>query len=101
MDVNRIYFGYMAKTLLNIKIDPETKREVQDLARDLGLPLSALVNAQLKQLVRERTIAFTAPFRMSRALERTLGMVEGDLKHGRNLSPILMSSREIDRYLDA
>ncbi len=91
----------MAKILLNIKVDPKTKREAQKLASDLGLPLSALVNAQLKQLVRERNVSFTAPLRMSRALEKTLARVESDMRKGRNFSPPFRSPKEMDQYLDA
>ena len=91
----------MSKTVLNVKIDPNTKRDAQKLARDLGLPLSTLVNAQLKQLIRERNVSFTAPFRMSRTLERKLKTAERDLKNGRNVSPAFQSGEEMDRYLDS
>ncbi len=52
----------MNKVIVNIKTDPETKKAAQLLANELGLTLSALINAQLKQLIHHRRLVLDAPY---------------------------------------
>lgn len=87
------------KTVLNVKTDKEVKEAAQRIAKELGLPLSTVVNAYLKEFVRNRSIHLSAVPRMSKALERMLDGVERDLKHGRNMSPPLRTPQEISEYL--
>lgn len=96
------YNGSM-KTVLNVKIDQETKTEAQKIAKELGLSLSAIVNAQLKDLVRDKTVVYsTKPTeRMSPKLEAMIGEVEEDIRLGRDLGPILSSREEIEAYFAA
>lgn len=89
------------KTVINIKADKEVKDHAQQLAGELGLSLSAVVNAQLKQFIRSRSVYFSAIPRVSPGLESLLGMVEKDLKVGENLSRPLWSAEEVAEYLDA
>lgn len=51
----------MNKVAISIKVDPETKKAAQSLADDLGLTLSALINAQLKQLISQQRLILDAP----------------------------------------
>ena len=51
------------KTVLNVKTDKETKEQAQALAKHLGIPLSVVVNAYLKQFVE------TGEFKISREPE--------------------------------
>ena len=48
----------MAAVSTNIKIDPELKREAQELFNELGLSLSTAINIFLRQAVREQAIPF-------------------------------------------
>ena len=48
----------MATVNTSIKIDEETKKEVQKLFKDLGLSLSTAINIFLKQAIREKGIPF-------------------------------------------
>ncbi len=59
------------KTLLTIKTDKRLKAEAQKTAEKLGLPLGTVINAMLKQLVRDQ--AFTVS--MSRMPSKYLEMV--------------------------
>ncbi len=88
------------KTLINIKADKAVKEDAQKLAQELGLSLSAVVNAQLKQFIRSRSVYLSAIPRMSPGLESLLGTVERDIKAGKNLSKAFSSSEEIAEYLD-
>ena len=52
-----IYNVYtMSKTIINIKTDSTTKENAKIIASEMGLTLSALINMQLKQLIRDRRL---------------------------------------------
>lgn len=51
----------MEKTVLNIKTERKLKREAQKVARGLGLPLGTIMNAYLREFVREKRIVFSIP----------------------------------------
>ena len=48
----------MAAVSTNIKIDPDLKKESQELFESFGLSLSAAINMFLRQAVREQAIPF-------------------------------------------
>src|SRR3989339_1771816 len=64
------------KTVINIKTDKDIKELAQKTAGDLGLSLSALINAYLRQFVRTKEAYFTLSPRMSPALENLLGKMK-------------------------
>jgi len=86
--------------MINIKADVDVKKSAQKIAHDLGLPLSGVINAFLKDFIRSRSISFSSMPHMTQALESVLGKVEDDLKTGKNMSPVFSSSREANNYLD-
>ena len=86
------------KTLINIKTDCDVKISAQKLAKELGLSLSAVVNAYLKQFVRSQAVDFSVAPQMSPELEKLLGRVEYDISRGKNLSPAMSSGEDIDKY---
>ena len=96
-----IYFGYMAKTLININTEKEVKENAKKLAEELGLSLSDVVNASLRNFIRSREVYFSSIPRMTLELERLLGLVEKDIRNNKNLSPAFSEAKKIDRYLDA
>jgi len=49
----------MKTAMLNIKIDPKVKKDASKVAEDLGFSLSAIVNASLKGLIREKSLSFS------------------------------------------
>lgn len=91
----------MAKVLLNIKTDREVKIEAKKIAKELGVPLSTVVNAYLKEFIREREVRLSLAPHASPRLERLLGRVEQDIKKEKNLSPSFSSARDIEEYLDS
>jgi addiction module RelB/DinJ family antitoxin len=46
----------MSYAVITTKIDPQVKREAQETAEELGLTLSAVVKAMLKQFVRSKRL---------------------------------------------
>lgn len=49
----------MNSTILNIKIDPVVKKKAKKIASNLGLTLSGVLNAYLRQFIRNKTVYFT------------------------------------------
>jgi addiction module RelB/DinJ family antitoxin len=47
-------------TILNIKTDKKLKAEAQKVAAEIGVPLSTVMNAFLKQFVRDKEVTFSA-----------------------------------------
>jgi len=88
------------KTMLNVKTDVEVKKGVQELAREIGMPVSVIINAYLREILRTREVRFSAPPKMTAQLEKTIATAERDYKLKRNLSPILSTPEEISRYFD-
>ncbi len=48
------------QTILNIKTDKKLKIAAKEVAADLGIPLSTVLNSFLKQFVRDREVTFSA-----------------------------------------
>ena len=91
----------MRTTVINVKTDKDVKKSAQKVAEELGLSLSTVINAYLRQFVRNKEIHLTTAPRMSAELEEFLGYVEEDIKKKRNLSPVFSSGEEMDRWLDS
>lgn len=96
-----IYFRYMVKTIINIKSDKEVKKNAKKLAEELGLSLSDVVNASLRNFIRTRKVLFSSVPRMTLELERLLGRVERDIATDKNISSVISSREELEDYLDA
>ncbi|MFH1192371.1 MAG: DUF6364 family protein [bacterium] len=89
------------KTIINIKADQKVKTKAKKIAGDLGLSLSAIINAYLKQFIRNKTVYFNAMPTMSYELEEILGKIEKDIKQNKNISPALSSSKDLKKYLSS
>ncbi len=58
-NVHTLYIlGYMNTEVINIKVDLKTKKEAQRIAKEMGLSLSAVLHAFLRQFVRTKSIHF-------------------------------------------
>ena len=88
------------KTIINIKADRDVKENAQKIAKELGLPLSTIINAYLKDFIRNRSVNLSTAPRMSRQLEKMIGNAEKDFAAKKNISPMLSSAEEVRRYLD-
>ncbi len=91
----------MDKTVIYIKADKEVKTNAQKIARELGLSLSDVLNASLRNFIRTREVRFSAIPQMTPELERLLGTVERDIKERKHLSRPLKEKEEVERYLDS
>ena len=49
----------MNSTIINIKTDPKVKSRAKKVASDLGLNLSGVLNAYLRQFIRTKSVYFS------------------------------------------
>jgi len=96
-----IYFRYMDKTVINIKTDKEVKKNAKKIAEELGISLSDVINASLRNFIKTREIKFSAVPQMIPEFEKFLSGIESDIREKRNLSPALQSAKETEKYLDS
>lgn len=89
------------KTVINIKTDKEVKKNAQKVASDLGFSLSAIINAYLKQFVRNKEVYFGVVPHMSSGLEKLLMGVEKDINKKRNISSTFSFEEEVNDYLSS
>lgn len=90
----------MTKAILNIKTDPQTKLQIQEFAAELGVPVSVIMNAQIKQMLRDRKIVLSTELEPTLYLEKIMKQVEADLVTGKNMTPT-MNVKEAIAYLDS
>ena len=89
------------KTIINVKTDPRTKQEAAKLAQELGLTLSAVVQASLREFIRSKSFSVSAAPRMTPYLERLIGGTESDFRLHKNISGPFHDSGEVDAHLDS
>lgn len=90
----------MNTAVITIKIDAKLKRQAQEIAEDLGFSLSAVVKGYLKQLIRTKTLAYSAATEEpSEYLIQNLKRSEEDIKAGR-VSPRFTNARDAIAWLN-
>ncbi len=87
----------MSKVAISVKVDKEIKESAQEVAKQMGLNLSSLVNAYLHQVVRTRHVELYAPEQMTPHLEKQLKGVEERRKKGQ----VSESYDNIDDFMKA
>jgi antitoxin component of RelBE/YafQ-DinJ toxin-antitoxin module len=88
----------MTKTILNIKTDPATKQQIQEFAAELGVPVSVIMNAQIKQMLRDRKVVLSTQLEPTPYLVKIMEQVEEDLKLNKNMTKA-MDVKEATAYL--
>jgi len=89
------------KTVINIKTDRDVKENAQETAKGLGLSLSAVINAYLKQFVRNKEVYFSVAPKMSPGLEELLGSIEYDIQRDKNLSDSFSSKKKLKEHFSS
>lgn len=89
----------MNTAVIITKTDPEVKRKVQAVAKELGMSVSALINAYLKQVIRERKVAFSLDEEPSDYLLNAMKEAKENVKTG-NHSPTFTTSEEAISWLE-
>lgn len=89
----------MNTAVINIKTDKAIKLQAQSVAAQLGLSLSSLINAYLKQVVRTRRVEFDLGEEPSSYLKRAIKKAEDNYKKG-NTSPAFKTGAEAVKWLE-
>ena len=89
----------MNTAVINIKTHPKLKQELQAVAKELGLSVGAIMNAYMRDLVRERRVVFSAPPALNQRTQRLLESIDKDIHAGKNADGPF-SAQEATEYLD-
>ena len=87
-------------TVIHVKANKEVKINAQKLAKELGLSLSDIINASLRNFIRTREIRFSHTPQMTPELETLLDRVEKDVQKKQNISPKFKNARAAIDHLD-
>ena len=91
----------MSKTLINIKTDTKVKKEAQKIAKELGVPLSTVVNAYLREFVRERSVRLSLDPQPRPEVAKMLREASEDFKKGKNISGPFETAEEMIKSLNS
>lgn len=87
------------KALINVKADKEVKENAQKIAEELGLPLSSIVNAYLKEFIRDQAVRFSVEPQVRPEVTKLLLKASFDYKHKKNVSSVFETWAEAKNYL--
>ena len=85
-------------TVISIRTDKDIKDAAQEVAKSVGISLSALVNAYLRQIVATRRIEFYAPEAMTPKLENLITEIESEI-NSNQVSKKFTTSKDFLTYL--
>lgn len=88
------------KTLINIKTEKELKKNAKKVAEELGLPLGTILNAYLRELVREKRVVFSVPELPNIHTQKLLENIASDIKRKQNTDGPFTYEEAIE-HLDA
>ncbi len=89
------------KAIINIKVSKTLKREAQDLADEIGVPLTTVIAANLKEFVRSRSLTVSAFPRLRPEIEQELSEAIADYKNDKNVSKVLSKPSEVADHLSS
>ena len=75
------------KTILNIKTDKSLKLAAQNTASELGLPLGTIMNAFLRQFVRDKELNLSTSLKPSKYLSKIIAEAEKDITNEKVRGP--------------
>lgn len=92
----------MRTTVMSVRTDRRLKEKAQKVAEELGFRLGTLINAFLRQLVKDKAVSFSTGQReeLSERAKKELREIDEDIRKGRNLSPKFDNLEDAFAYLD-
>lgn len=76
----------MSTTLLSIKTDDKTKRDLQAFAAELGISSTAFVNMVVRQALRDRRVVLNTNLEPTPYLQKVIKEAEKDYAANRNIT---------------
>jgi antitoxin component of RelBE/YafQ-DinJ toxin-antitoxin module len=89
----------MDKTVINIKTDKSLRDKAKKMASNIGIPLSTILNAYLRQFTRTGEVHFYTEGRLKPSVEKKLARLHKDVEQGKNLSPSFDNPEDALKYL--
>jgi addiction module RelB/DinJ family antitoxin len=86
--------------MMNIRIDKSIKAAASAVAEDVGLPLSSVIVAQLREFIRTRQITFSSPPDLKDSVKSELIVLSADARKGSNISPKFNDLQSAFDWLD-
>lgn len=90
----------MKTATINFKTDEATKRKAQAVSKQIGIPLSSLLNAYVRQLASTGTVYFAADEPMTPKMEKVIERIEKEIASG-ELSGPFETDEELYDHLDS
>jgi addiction module RelB/DinJ family antitoxin len=91
----------MTNIPLNVKIDPMLKKEAQQIAKNLGIPLTTIVSAYLREFTRTKEVRFSMEPTLRPEIGKLLKAQSKDFDEGRNVSGPFETAEELFAHLDS
>lgn len=90
------------KTVMSVKVDKDVLESARDVAQKIHVPLSMVVNNQLRQFASERRIEFREPLIPNAKTRKILDEALRDIREGRKekFSPAFTNAADMDTWLD-
>jgi len=90
------------KTVISVKVDKDVRDRARKAAQNMGVPLSMVVNQQLRQFADERRIEFYEPLVPNAKTRKILDAALRDVREGRKdkFSPAFRNVKDMDAWLD-
>ncbi len=90
----------MSYAVVTTKIDPQTKKAAMATAAEIGVPLSVVIKAFLKQFIRTKTVTFSVEDEVpNQYFIDSIKRSEQDIKEG-NVSPAFKTSKDAVDWLE-
>jgi addiction module RelB/DinJ family antitoxin len=89
----------MNTAVINIKTEKDLKTEIQKIANELGISVSALINGYLKQVVRSQKVIFTIDEKPSKYLIEAIKQARKERKEGKS-SPVFDKAEDAIKWLN-
>ncbi len=90
----------MKTAVINFKTDDATKAKAQAVAKQIGIPLSNLLNAYLYELASTGSVHFTASEPMTEEMEKVIEQAEKEIAAGEVSGPF-ETLEEMFAHLDS
>ena len=87
--------------MINIKAEHDVKEKAQSIARELGMPLSTVINAYLRQFIRTKEVHFFLEGKLKPAAKKRLDRFAKEAEERKNLSPAFSDVEEAIHYLNS
>lgn len=90
------------KTVISVKVDKDVHDRARRVSKKIGVPLSMVVNQELKRFAKMQRVEFGEPLVPNAKTRRILDEALRDIKEGRDdkFSPAFTDMKEMDKYLD-